>query len=100
MNSKCCRNMTNIIQPKVSIVIPVYNVERYIDRCIQSVLNQTLQNFEIILVDDGSPDNCPEICDKYANSDSRIKVVHKANAGLGMACNSGIENATGEYIAF
>ncbi|WP_281509537.1 glycosyltransferase family 2 protein [Muribaculum intestinale] len=92
--------MTNIIQPKVSIVIPVYNVERYIDRCIQSVLNQTLQNFEIILVDDGSPDNCPEICDKYANSDSRIKVVHKANAGLGMACNSGIENATGEYIAF
>ena len=65
--------MTNIIQPKVSIVIPVYNVERYIDRCIQSVLNQTLQNFEIILVDDGSPDNCPEICDKYANSDSRIK---------------------------
>ena len=76
--------MTNIIQPKVSIVIPVYNVERYIDRCIQSVLNQTLQNFEIILVDDGSPDNCPEICDKYANSDSRIKVVHKANAGNGM----------------
>lgn len=88
------------MQPKVSVVIPVYNVEKYIDRCIQSVLNQTLQDFEIILVDDGSPDNCPEICDDYANSDSRIKVIHKANAGLGMACNSGIEEATGEYIAF
>lgn len=88
------------MQPKVSIVIPVYNVEQYIDRCIQSVLNQTLQDFEIILVDDESPDNCPEICDQYANSDSRIKVVHKANAGLGMACNSGIEVASGRYIAF
>ena len=88
------------MHPKVSIVIPVYHVEQYIDRCIQSVLNQTLQDFEIILVDDGSPDNCPKICDKYAASDPRIKVVHKANAGLGMACNSGIEVATGKYIAF
>lgn len=88
------------MQPKVSIVIPVYNVEQYLDRCVQSVLSQTLQDFEIILVDDGSPDNCPAMCDAYAKSDNRITVVHKANAGLGMACNSGIEVAQGKYIAF
>lgn len=85
---------------KVSVIVPVYKVEQYLDRCVQSIRNQTLQDIEIILVDDGSPDKCPDMCDEYARMDSRIKVVHKQNAGLGMACNSGIEAATGEYIAF
>ena len=86
--------------PKVSIIVPVYNVEQYLNRCIQSLLNQTLKEIEIILIDDESPDNCPQMCDKYAQHDNRIKVVHKKNAGLGMACNSGIKVATGDYIAF
>lgn len=86
--------------PKVSVVIPVYNVEKYLDRCVQSIRNQTLQDIEIILVDDESPDNCPAMCNKYAETDNRIKVIHKKNGGLGMACNSGIEVATGEYVAF
>lgn len=86
--------------PKVSIVVPVYNVEKYLDRCMNSLLNQTLQEIEIILVEDGSPDNCPQICDNYAEKDVRIIVVHKKNEGLGLARNSGIEIATGEYIAF
>ena len=83
-------------QTKVSIIVPVYNVER----CLTSLINQTLKDIEIILVDDESPDNCPAICDDYAQKDPRIKVIHKKNQGLGMACNSGMENATGEYIAF
>lgn len=85
---------------KVSVVVPVYKVEQYIDRTLKSLLGQTVDEMEIILVDDGSPDRCPEICDRYAAEYSRIKVVHKQNAGLGMACNSGIEAAEGEYIAF
>ena len=84
----------------VSIILPIYNVEKYIDRCINSVVNQTYKELEIILVDDGSPDNCPKICDEWAKRDNRIKVVHKKNAGLGMARNTGIENAHGEYICF
>lgn len=84
----------------VSVVIPVYNVEKYLDRCIESVINQTYQNLEIILVDDGSPDRCPQMCDMWAEKDSRIKVVHKKNEGLGMARNTGIACATGEYICF
>lgn len=88
------------MDPKVSIIVPVYNVEQYLDRCVQSLLNQTLKDIEIILVDDGSPDNCPALCDEYARMHENIKVVHKENAGLGMACNSGIDVATGEYIAF
>lgn len=84
----------------VTIVIPIYNVEKYLNRCIDSVVNQTYQNLEIILVDDGSPDQCPQLCDEWAEKDERIKVVHKKNAGLGMARNTGIENATGEYICF
>lgn len=86
--------------PKVSIIIPIYNVERYLDKCVQSAINQTLQNIEIILVDDESPDGCPQMCDEYARKDARIKVVHKKNGGLGFARNSGIEVATGEYITF
>lgn len=85
---------------KLSIVIPVYNVEKYLDNCMQSVINQTLQEIEIILVDDESPDNCPLLCDDYAKHDSRIKVVHRKNGGLGFARNSGIDIATGEYITF
>lgn len=88
------------MKPKVSVIVPVYNVEKYLDRCVESLVNQTLHDIEIILVDDGSPDNCPAMCDEWLERDSRIKVVHKKNAGLGMACNSGIEVALGEYIAF
>ncbi len=84
----------------VSVVLPIYNVEKYLEKCIETVVNQTYKSLEIILVDDGSPDNCPVICDKWAEKDDRIKVVHKQNAGLGMARNTGIENATGEYICF
>lgn len=87
-------------QPLVSVVVPIYNVEKYLDRCITSVVNQTYKNIEIILVDDGSTDNCPVICDDWAKKDSRIKVIHKKNAGLGMARNTGIDNAQGEYIFF
>ena len=84
----------------VSAIIPIYNVEKYLDRCIESVVNQTYCNLEIILVDDGSPDNCPQMCDEWAARDSRIKVIHKQNAGLGMARNTGIDHATGTYICF
>lgn len=86
--------------PKVSIIVPIYNVENYLDRCVQSLLNQTLMDVEIILVDDGSSDKCPKMCDEYAEQDERIKVIHKSNAGLGYARNSGIEIATSDYIAF
>ena len=87
-------------QPLVSVVVPIYNVEKYLDRCITSVVNQTYKNLEIILVDDGSTDNCPAMCDDWAKKDSRIKVIHKKNAGLGMARNTGIDNAQGKYIFF
>ncbi|MBQ2982957.1 MAG: glycosyltransferase family 2 protein [Lachnospiraceae bacterium] len=85
---------------KVSVIIPVYNCENYIKRCLDSVIRQTYNNLEIIVIDDGSKDNSPEICDNYAKIDNRIKVIHKINGGLGAARNTGIENATGEYIAF
>ena len=86
--------------PLVTVVIPIYNVEKYLDRCVISIVNQTYKNIEIILVDDGSPDNCPQMCDEWAKKDERIRVVHKRNAGLGMARNSGLEIARGEYILF
>lgn len=92
-------------QPKVSIIVPVYNVEKYLDRCMRSLLRQTLKEIEIILVDDGSPDNSPALCNGYKSSDENlhwpsIKVIHKINEGLGLARNSGLEVATGEYVAF
>ena len=87
-------------KPLISIIVPIYNVEAYLDRCIQSLVNQTLKKIEIILVDDESPDNCPKMCDSYVNQDPRIKVIHKKNGGLGLARNSGLELATGEYVAF
>ena len=86
--------------PKVSVIVPIYNVEKYLDRCVTSIVNQTLHDIEIILVDDGSPDNCPQMCDEWAERDSRIRVVHKKNEGLGYARNSGMDLARGEYIAF
>ena len=84
--------------PKVSVIIPVYNVEKYLKQCIDSVINQTLKDIEIICVDDGSTDNCPQILDEYAKQDKRIKVIHKSNSGYGHSMNIGINNATGEYI--
>ncbi len=84
----------------ISIIIPVYNVEQYLDRCVESVVNQTYQNLEIILVDDGSPDNCPAMCDEWAKKDARIKVVHKENGGLSDARNAGMDVALGDYIGF
>ena len=85
---------------KLSIVVPVYNVEQYLHQCIDSILHQTFQDFELILVDDGSPDDCPKICDEYAKNDSRIKVIHKTNGGLSSARNAGLQIARGEYISF
>ena len=84
----------------ISVIIPIYNVEKYLDRCVDSIINQTYKNLEIILVDDGSPDNCPKMCDDYAKKDSRIRVVHKENGGLSDARNAGMEVATGEYVSF
>lgn len=84
----------------VSIIIPIYNVENYLRRCVDSVVNQTYRDLEIILVDDGSPDNCGKICDQYAAEDSRMIVVHKENGGLADARNAGIEVATGRYLYF
>lgn len=84
----------------VSVIIPIYKVEKYLPRCVDSIINQTYQNLEIILVDDGSPDNCGKMCDEYAKKDERIKVIHKQNGGLSDARNVGIEEATGKYIAF
>lgn len=85
---------------KISIIIPVYNVEKYLSTCLDSVINQTYQNLEIILVNDGSTDACPKICEEYAAKDNRIKVIHKQNGGLSDARNTGYQMATGEYIAF
>ena len=85
-------------QPKVSVVVPIYNVEKFLHQAVDSILAQTLQDIEIILVDDGSPDNCGKICDEYAKKDKRVKVIHKENHGLGAAYNTGLEAATGEYI--
>ena len=86
--------------PKVSVIIPVYNVERYLNKCVQSIVDQTLDSLEIILVDDESPDACPQMCEEWARKDNRIKVIHKKNGGLGFARNSGLELATGEYVTF
>lgn len=84
----------------VTVVIPVYKVERYLKDCIDSIINQTYQNLEIILIDDGSPDNCPKICDSYQKIDNRVKVIHKTNGGLSDARNKGIEVASGKWITF
>lgn len=86
--------------PIISIVVPVYNVEKYLERCVESIRNQSLNDIEIILVDDGSSDLCPQLCDKYALEDDRIRVVHKKNGGLSSARNAGMKIARGKYIGF
>lgn len=86
--------------PLVSVIIPVYKVEKYLAECVDSVLNQTYHNLEIILVDDGSPDACGAMCDAYAAKDKRVRVIHRVNGGLSAARNSGMDIATGEFITF
>lgn len=85
---------------KISIIVPVYNVEKELDRCVASILRQTYQNMEILLVDDGSPDNCPAMCDAYVQADARVVVIHKENGGLSSARNAGLRAATGEYVLY
>lgn len=85
---------------KFSIILPIYKVEKYLSACVDSILNQTYQDFEIILVDDGSPDSCPLICDEYATKDARIRVIHQQNAGQAAARNAGLDIAEGEYICY
>ena len=87
-------------QPLISVIVPVYKVEQFLDECVQSIIGQSYNSFEVILVDDGSPDNCPRLCDEYAASDSRIRVIHKANGGLSDARNAGIQSAKGDYVIF
>jgi glycosyltransferase involved in cell wall biosynthesis len=84
----------------VSVIVPVYKVEKYLERCVKSIAGQTYKNLEIVLVDDGSPDACPKMCDNFAKQDTRIKVIHKQNGGLSDARNVGIENSTGKYLLF
>ena len=84
----------------VSIIVPVYNVEKYLDQCVNSLINQTYDKIEIILVDDGPKDNSGRLCDEWAKKSNKIKAVHKKNAGLGMARNTGLEHVTGNYVMF
>ena len=88
------------MQPLVSIIVPIYKVEPYLQRCLDSIVKQTYSNLEIILVNDGSPDSCPQICDEYAQNDHRIKVIHKQNGGLSSARNAGLKIASGAFISF
>ena len=88
------------MEKKISVIVPVYKVEKFINRCIDSILNQSYTDFELILVDDGSPDNCGKICDDYASKDKRIVVIHKENGGLSDARNAGIDAMKGQYVTF
>lgn len=88
------------IEDVISIIVPIYNVEKYLTRCVDSLINQSYKELEIILVDDGSPDNCGDICDKYVREDTRIKVIHKENGGLSDARNAGLDMLTGNYVMF
>ena len=90
----------NISTPKISVIVPVYNTAKYLKRCVESLIDQTLRDIEIILIDDGSKDQSPDICDEYARNDSRVYVIHKQNQGQGLARNDGIKAANGEYICF
>ena len=90
--------------PLISVIVPVYKVEEYLNRCVDSILSQTFTDFELILIDDGSPDNCGKICDEYAQKDNRVCVIHKKNGGLSSARNTGIDwafkNSNSQYITF
>lgn len=86
--------------PEISVIVPVYKAEQYLKRCVKSILEQTYQDFELILVDDGSPDNSPSLCDEWAKNDNRIHVIHKENGGASSARNAGLKEATGNWIAF
>ena len=92
--------MLKTTQPTISVIVPIYKVERFLPKCLDSILAQTYKNLEIILVDDGSPDRCGEICEEYAKKDSRVRVVHQTNQGLPSARNSGLKIAQGQYIGF
>lgn len=86
--------------PIISVIVPVYQVEPWLCQCVESVLEQTFADFELILIDDGSPDSCGAICDEYAEKDSRVRVIHQENAGLGKARNVGMDQAVGKYLIF
>ena len=88
----------NIPLPLITVIVPCYNVEQYLPKCVDSILRQTYRNLEVILVDDGSPDRCGEICDAYAKKDSRVVVIHKANGGLSDARNVAIDQSRGEWV--
>ena len=88
------------MNPQFSIIVPVYNTEKYLDRCVKSLLSQTLSNIEVILVDDGSSDGSGRICDDFAAGDTRVRVIHKKNEGQGIARNAGLDLAFGEYVLF
>lgn len=89
-----------VAMPLISVIIPIYKVEKYQNQCIDSVLKQNFEDIEVILIDDGSPDNCPNICDQYSKNDSRVAVIHQENGGLSDARNKGILVASGEYLMF
>lgn len=84
----------------ISVIVPVYGVEKYLKQCVDSIVNQTYKNLEIILVDDGSPDNCPQLCDEWVKKDKRIRVLHKKNGGLSDARNAGLHISTGDLVLF
>mgnify|MGYP002514978694 CR=1 FL=1 len=88
------------MEPLISVIVPVYKVEQYLHQCVDSILNQTYRNLEVILVDDGSPDGCPAICNVYAEKDERVRVIHKVNGGLSDARNAGMAVMNGEYLSF
>lgn len=90
----------SLAQPEISVIVPVYKVERFLPACIDSLLAQTFADFELILVDDGSPDGCPVLCDAAAEKDNRVRVLHKANGGVSTARNAGLDMARGKWIAF
>lgn len=98
--TKSQRSRNTLQKDLISVIVPIYGIDKYVGLCIESILNQTYQNLEIILVDDGSPDRCPELCDLYAQKDSRIKVIHKPNGGLVSARKAGLKAATGKYVGY
>ncbi len=100
ISSQLTAHSSQLTGSTISVIIPIYRVEKYLVKCLDSVTNQTYKNLEIILIDDGSPDNCPKICDEFAAKDPRIRVIHQENQGVSAARNHGIEIATGEFIAF